>query len=334
VWLESKDGTQLPLFLVSPKNLKLSGDTPVLLSGYGGFGISIEPAFSSKWLPWLEAGGIIAIPSLRGGGEFGEQWHQQGTRNNKQNVFDDFISSAEWLIGNNYTNTEQLTIEGGSNGGLLVGAAVTQRPDLFKGVVSAVPLLDMLRFHKFRLGSVWKGEYGCSENETQFSHLLSYSPYHNIVDGREYPATLLYAGKNDFRVDPMHVRKMAARLQAAAPKSARPLIMDIDEFSGHVPTSSQAYFNYTAKSLSFLMEQVTMPNQSFFAWLLAKEPPLNAKALQLKRVSKILSEQKEFENEEEYIEEIEKAELCRQLEKFHENQKRVPTQILPILSGS
>lgn len=258
VWIRSKDGTPVPMFLAHKRNLE--GIAPTLLTGYGGFHVSLLPEFNPKYIPWLETGGIVAIPSLRGGGEFGEQWHRQGMRENKQNVFDDFIAAAEWLIAKGLTSAEQLVIEGASNGGLLVGAAMTQRPNLFQGVVCGVPLLDMLRYHQFKIGGIWTGEYGCADNPEQFEFLYKYSPYHNIFPGVKYPAALFYSGENDFRVDPFHIRKMVAKLQRVCPE-APPILMHISPHRGHLATSMLDRCDLYATSHAFLMDQVGMDPQ-------------------------------------------------------------------------
>jgi prolyl oligopeptidase len=231
----SADGTEVPMFLVHKKGLERNGGNPAVLTGYGGFNISITPEFESAWVPWLERGGVYAVANLRGGGELGEEWHRAGMLEKKQNVFDDFLAAAEWLVAEGYTRPERLGILGGSNGGLLTGAALTQRPDLFGAVISAVPLLDMLRYQHFLMAKYWVPEYGSAEDPEQFRYLLDYSPYHNVRDGVRYPAVLLLAGENDTRVHPLHARKMAARLQAAtasAPAEA-PVLLWIDRSAGH-----------------------------------------------------------------------------------------------------
>ncbi len=211
----SKDGTQIPMFLVHREGLDHDGSAPVLLLGYGGFGAQMTPRFSALATALVNAGGVFAVPNLRGGGEFGEAWHQAGMRGNKQNVFDDFIAAAEYLIEEKYSRPEHIAIYGGSNGGLLVGACMTQRPELFGAVVCFHPLLDMLRYHRFLVGSFWVTEYGSSEHEEDFRYLRAYSPYHNVQEGVAYPATLIVTGDADTRVDPLHARKMTALLQHA-----------------------------------------------------------------------------------------------------------------------
>jgi prolyl oligopeptidase len=230
--LRSKDGTQVSMFLVHRAGLVRDGNSPVYLTGYGGFNISMTPAFSRSLLLWLERGGVVAIPNIRGGGEYGERWHQEGMLGNKQNSFDDFIAAAEWLIEKGYTTPARLAAAGGSNGGLLMGAVLTQRPDLFRAVVVQVPLLDMLRYHRFLIARLWIPEYGSAEDPAQFPWLRAYSPYHHVRDGVAYPAVLLATAESDTRVDPMHARKMAARLQAAS-SSPRPILLRLESRAGH-----------------------------------------------------------------------------------------------------
>jgi prolyl oligopeptidase len=229
---ESRDGTPISMFLVHRAGLQRHGDNPTYLTGYGGFNISMTPAFSRSLLLWLEAGGLLAVPNIRGGGEYGESWHQAGIRGSKQNSFDDFIAGAEWLIEQRYTRPERLAAAGGSNGGLLVGAVLTQRPELFRAVVIQVPLLDMLRYHHFLIARLWIPEYGSPDDPDQFRWLRSYSPYHHVQDGRPYPAVLLATAESDTRVDPMHARKMAARLQAAS-SADRPILLRLESRAGH-----------------------------------------------------------------------------------------------------
>jgi prolyl oligopeptidase len=232
VWYKSKDGTKVPMFLFSKKGVKKNGENPVWLTAYGGFDVNITPDFGRAQLIWVERGGILAEPNLRGGGEFGEDWHRAGMMEKKQNVFDDFIAAGQYLIAEKYTRVEKLAIEGGSNGGLLVGAALVQRPDLYQAVVCEYPLEDMLRFQKFMDGPYWVPEYGSSENEVQFSYLYAYSPYHHVKPGTKYPAVLFITGDGDTRVAPLHARKFAARLQAAT-ASDRPILLLYDTKSGH-----------------------------------------------------------------------------------------------------
>jgi prolyl oligopeptidase len=232
VWYESKDKTRVPMFLFHKKGLKIDGSNPVLLTGYGGFDVSETPFYWPLLVVWVEHGGIVADANLRGGGEFGEAWHRAGMFEKKQTVFDDFFAAAEFLIASKYTTASRLAITGGSNGGLLMGAAITQHPELFRAVVCSYPLLDMLRFQKFLKGPYWVSEYGSAENPEQFKYLYAYSPYHRVVDGTKYPATLFVTGDGDTRVAPLHARKMAARLQADN-GSNHPILLLYDTKSGH-----------------------------------------------------------------------------------------------------
>jgi prolyl oligopeptidase len=232
VWYESKDKTRIPMFLVCAKGMQLDGSRPTLLTGYGGFNFSYTPWFSSTAVLWAEQGGVYAVANLRGGGEFGEEWHKAGMLDKKQNVFDDFIAAAEWLIQNRYTNSSKLAIQGKSNGGLLVGAALTQRPDLFGAVACGYPLLDMLRYHKFLLAQLWVSEYGSSDDPAQFTYLYAYSPYQHVKPGTRYPATLFFTGDSDTRVDPLHARKMTALLQSVT-AADRPVLLRYETTSGH-----------------------------------------------------------------------------------------------------
>jgi prolyl oligopeptidase len=233
VWYTSKDGTHVPMFILGQKGMKLDGARPTLLTGYGGFNILESPYYSPLAALWVENGGVFANANLRGGGEFGEAWHRARMLEKKQNVFDDFLSAAEWLIQNHYTQPSQLAIMGSSNGGLLVGAALTQRPDLFRAVLCIHPLLDMLRYEKFMEAQHWVSEYGTADNPAQFRYLASYSPYQNVKPGTKYPAVLLMSGDGDTRVAPLHARKMAARLQAAT-ASDWPILLRYDTQAGHV----------------------------------------------------------------------------------------------------
>jgi prolyl oligopeptidase len=232
VSVASKDGTPVSMFLVHQRGLALNGDNPVYLTGYGGFNISMAPAFSRSLLLWLEHGGVLAVPNVRGGGEYGEGWHQGGMLGRKQNSFDDFIAAAEWLIRERYTRPERLAAAGGSNGGLLMGAVLTQRPDLFRAIVIQVPLLDMLRYHRFLIARLWIPEYGSADDPEQFRWLRAYSPYHHVRSGVSYPAVLLATAESDSRVDPLHARKMAARLQAST-SSERPILLRLESRAGH-----------------------------------------------------------------------------------------------------
>ncbi len=228
----SADGTRVPIFLIYRRGLQLDGSAPLYLTGYGGFNVGMTPFWIGSLPLWVELGGVYALAVLRGGNEFGERWHRDGMLERKQNVFDDFIGAAEWLIREGYTSRERLAIGGGSNGGLLVGAVLTQRPDLCLAVVCEVPLLDMLRYHHFQLAKLWIAEYGSADDAEQFRWLHSYSPYHQVSDGERYRAVLLTTALGDTRVDPMHARKMAARLQAAT-ASNRPILVRVDEDAGH-----------------------------------------------------------------------------------------------------
>jgi prolyl oligopeptidase len=241
VFVASRDGTKVPMFIVSKKGIKLDGSNPTYLYGYGGFNISITPSFSAANLAWMEMGGVYAVANLRGGGEYGEAWHEAGTKLKKQNVFDDFIASAEWLIANKVTSPSKLAIGGGSNGGLLVGAAMTQRPELFAAAIPQVGVMDMLRFHKFTIGWAWTTDYGSSENADEFKALVKYSPLHNLKAGACYPATMITTADHDDRVVPAHSFKFAATAQAAQGGSA-PVIIRIDTKAGHgagKPTAKQ-----------------------------------------------------------------------------------------------
>jgi prolyl oligopeptidase len=229
---KSKDGTPITMFLTSKKGLKRDGKTPTLLYGYGGFTIKQTPIFNPSRFVFLENGGILAVANLRGGGEYGEAWHEAGMLGKKQNVFDDFIAAGEYLIQEKITDTDHLAIIGGSNGGLLVGAAVTQRPDLFKAAVCQVPLLDMVRYHRFLIAKLWIPEYGSADEDKEFHWLHAYSPYHRVKDGTKYPAILLTAAESDTRVDPLHARKMTARLQAAT-AADQPILLRLETKAGH-----------------------------------------------------------------------------------------------------
>ena len=232
VWYASKDGTKVPMFVTARKGLERNGQNPTLLYGYGGFNISLTPAFSPAVIAWLEMGGIFAVANLRGGGEFGKTWHDAGRLVNKQNVFDDFVAAAEYLIREKYTSTPKLAINGGSNGGLLVAAVANQRPDLFGAVVADVGVMDMLRFQKFTIGWAWASDYGSAENKADFDVLIKYSPLHNIKPGTKYPATLITTADHDDRVVPAHSFKYAAALQAAQAGDA-PILIRIETRAGH-----------------------------------------------------------------------------------------------------
>ncbi|MBW4535612.1 MAG: prolyl oligopeptidase family serine peptidase [Pleurocapsa minor HA4230-MV1] len=258
VFYPSKDGTKIPMFITHKKGIKLDGNNPTYLYAYGGFNISLTPSFSISNVVWLEMGGIYAVPNLRGGGEYGEDWHQAGMKDKKQNVFDDFIAAAEWLIEQKYTRTEKLAIAGGSNGGLLVGACMTQRPDLFAAAIPAVGVLDMLRFHKFTIGWAWCSEYGTPDDEADFKTLYAYSPLHNLKQGTAYPATLITTADHDDRVVPAHSFKFAAALQAAH-QGDHPVLIRIETKAGHgagKPTSK--VIEEAADKWGFLMANLGM----------------------------------------------------------------------------
>jgi prolyl oligopeptidase len=236
LWYTSKDGTKVPMFVFHKKGLDLNGKNPTLLTGYGGFNVSLTPSFVGARYLWLEHGGVFAVANLRGGAEFGEDWHRAGMLDKKQNVFDDFIAAAEFLISEKFTDKDHLAIQGGSNGGLLVGAALTQRPDLFRAVVCQVPLLDMLRYQNFLIAKFWVPEYGSAEDPKQFNWLYAYSPYHHVKPGTQYPAIMFMTADSDSRVDPMHAKKMAALMQAQAANGQsreRPILLRIDTKAGH-----------------------------------------------------------------------------------------------------
>ncbi len=262
VFYTSKDGTKVPMFITSRKGLKLDGTNPTYLYGYGGFDISLTPSFSVANLVWMELGGVYAVANLRGGGEYGEEWHQAGTKLHKQNVFDDFIAAAEWLIANKYTSTKRLAIGGGSNGGLLVGAVLNQRPDLFGAALPSVGVMDMLRFHKFTIGWAWVSDYGSSDDPDQFKALLAYSPLHNIKAGTKYPATLITTADHDDRVVPAHSFKYAATLQAAQAGPA-PTLIRIETRAGHgagKPTSK--LIEEVADKWGFLVKELGFEDQA------------------------------------------------------------------------
>ncbi len=232
VFYASRDGTKVPMFITHKKGIKFDGSNPTILYGYGGFAIPLTPGFAIARVGWLEMGGIFAVPNIRGGGEYGEDWHQAGTKSRKQNVFDDFIGAAQWLIEHRYTSSSKLAIQGGSNGGLLVGACMTQRPDLFGACLPAVGVMDMLRFHKFTAGRFWVDDYGSADNPDEFKSLFAYSPYHNLKPGTKYPATLITTADTDDRVVPGHSFKFAARLQTCQAGDA-PVLIRIETRAGH-----------------------------------------------------------------------------------------------------
>ena len=255
VFFESADSTLVPMFIAHRKDLTRSGNLPTLLYGYGGFNIPLMPVFSPSRVAWMEMGGVLAIANLRGGGEYGRSWHLAGTKLDKQNVFDDFIAAAEWLIRNKYTNPKKLAIQGGSNGGLLVGAAMTQRPDLFAACLPAVGVMDMLRYHKFTIGRAWMPDFGDPDDEAEFAALLAYSPYHNLKPGTSYPATMVTTADTDDRVVPGHSFKYAAALQHAQAPGGKPVLIRIDRKAGHgagKPTSMR--IDEVADTWSFLVD--------------------------------------------------------------------------------
>jgi prolyl oligopeptidase len=258
VFYPSKDGTKIPMYLVHKRGIKLDGLNPTLLYGYGGFGISMVPRFDSTRIAWLEHGGIFAVANLRGGGEYGEEWHRQAILGNKQKVFDDFIAAAEWLVAQKYTSTPKLAIEGGSNGGLLIGACVTQRPDLYGAALAYVGVMDMLRFDQFGQGAGWVGDYGSPQKPEDFKALRAYSPYHNVKPGTRYPPIMVITGDHDARVMPAHSFKFAAALQAAQSGPA-PILLRVRLSTGHGagPTTSQV-IEEKADAYAFLLENLGM----------------------------------------------------------------------------
>jgi prolyl oligopeptidase len=258
VFYTSRDGTRVPMFLVHRRGLVLDGNNPTLLYGYGGFNVPMVPGFSPATLTWLEMGGVYAQASLRGGGEYGEEWHKAGTKAQKQNVFDDFIAAGEWLVAQRYTRPAKLSIMGGSNGGLLVGAAITQRPDLFGAALPAVGVMDMLRFHKFTIGWAWTSDYGSPDDSTMFPVLRAYSPLHNLKPGTRYPATMITTGDHDDRVVPGHSFKFAAAMQQAQ-GGAAPVLIRIETRGGHgagKPTAMQ--IEEWADRFAFLSRELGM----------------------------------------------------------------------------
>jgi prolyl oligopeptidase len=260
VFYKSKDGTRVPMFIAGRKGLAMDGSAPLLMTGYGGFDISETPAFDPKYVWWMEQGGFFALPNLRGGGEYGETWHKAGMFEHKQNVFDDWFAAAEYLIANKYTTRNRLAITGRSNGGLLMGASMTQRPDLYGAILCGYPLLDMSRYQRFLVGRWWTTEYGSAENPEQAAYILKYSPYQNIRQGVQYPAIMFLSGDSDTRVAPLHARKMAAAMQAtvmAEPESERrPVLLHYDTRAGHsAGVSVQQAIHDTADELTFLWNE-------------------------------------------------------------------------------
>ena len=259
VFYTSKDGTKVPMFITRRKDMKRDGKNPCLLYAYGGFQINLTPGFNPSALMFVEQGGVYCVANLRGGSEYGEEWHKAGMLENKQNVFDDFIAAAEYLIAEKYTSTDKLAIHGGSNGGLLVGACEVQRPDLYAVCLPAVGVMDMLRYHKFTIGWGWAVEYGSSENEEQFSYIYKYSPLHNIKEGVKYPATLVTTADHDDRVVPAHSFKFAATMQHAQAGDA-PILIRIDSKAGHgagKPTSKR--IDEAADMYAFLFQNIGVP---------------------------------------------------------------------------
>jgi prolyl oligopeptidase len=259
VFYASKDGTRVPMAIVHKKGLSLDGKNPTILYGYGGFNVSQTPGFAVSTVAWLEMGGVYAVANLRGGGEYGRAWHEAGMNGQKQNVFDDFLAAAEWLIAQKYTSPEKLAIRGGSNGGLLVGAAITQRPELFAAAVPAVGVMDMLRYHKFTIGWAWVNEYGSADDPDQFRTLLAYSPLHNLKPGTNYPATLITTADHDDRVVPAHSYKFAAALQSAQ-QARQPVLIRIETRAGHgAGTPTSKLIDTATDVLSFLAAVLRVP---------------------------------------------------------------------------
>ncbi len=259
VFYKSKDGTQIPMFIAGKKGLRQDGAERLLMTGYGGFDLSELPSWNPAWALWIEQGGWFALPNLRGGGEYGEKWHEQGMFGKKQNVFDDFFAAADYLIQNKYTSPEHFAITGRSNGGLLMGAAITQRPDLFSAVLCGYPLLDMLRYQSFEQGEHWTTEYGSSANEKQFEYLLKYSPYQNVKKGVKYPAVMFFTGSSDTRVDPLHARKMTALTQADS-ASGRPILLHYSLSGGHsAGVGVEQKIQDDADQLTFLWTETAQP---------------------------------------------------------------------------
>jgi len=241
VFYASKDGAKIPMFITARKGVAMDGSNPTILYGYGGFNIPIQPAFSPSVAAWLELGGVYAVANLRGGGEYGREWHEAGIKTHKQNVFDDFIAAAEYLVREKYTSPPKLAIRGASNGGLLVAATELQRPDLFAAAIPQVGVLDMLRFRDFTIGRAWESDYGSVENGDEFNALRAYSPVHNVKSGVDYPATMIITGDHDDRVFPAHSFKFAATMQAADPHG-KPILIRIETRAGHgqgKPTTMQ-----------------------------------------------------------------------------------------------
>ena len=259
VFYESRDGTRVPMFLAHRRDLQLGGSNPVRLSGYGGFGASMSPSFSTYNLAWMELGGVVAVPCIRGGGEYGRDWHEAGKRAGRQRVFEDFIAAAEWLIDEGYTSSEKLLISGGSNGGLLVGAVLNQRPDLFGAAIPAVGVMDMLRYHRFTIGHAWIPEYGSPDDPDLFPVLRSYSPLHNVRRGVGYPPVLVTTADMDDRVVPAHSFKYAAQMQAAQIGDA-PILLRVETKGSHGGgTSRDQALEADTDSLAFATWALQVP---------------------------------------------------------------------------
>jgi prolyl oligopeptidase len=257
VFYQGKDGTRIPMFIVAKKELRQSGANPLLLCGYGGFNISMQPVFNPLLVALLEQGCVYAVANIRGGGEYGEAWHQAGTKARKQNVFNDFVGAAEWLVANRYTSSSRLAIQGGSNGGLLVGAVVNQRPDLFRIALPAVGVMDMLRYHTFTIGSSWISDYGSSQDSAGFRILYAYSPLHNIREGRKYPALLATTADHDDRVVPAHSFKYIATLQERY-RGPNPVLLRVETRSGHGASSTAKAIDLTTDTYAFMMYSLGM----------------------------------------------------------------------------
>ena len=262
VFYKSGDGTQIPMFIAGRKGLKQDGSERLLMTGYGGFNLSETPVWNAAWAWWLQQGGWFAVPNLRGGGEYGEGWHEQGMFEKKQNVFDDWFAAAHYLIENKYTSPEHFAIRGRSNGGLLMGASITQHPELFSAVWCGDPLLDMLRYQKFEQGPHWTTEYGSAENEKQFAYLMKYSPYQNVKRRADYPAIMFFTGDSDTRVDPLHARKMTAVMQSAS-ASGRPILLHYSVSGGHsAGVSVEQQIQDDADELAFLWTETGSPGKN------------------------------------------------------------------------
>lgn len=262
VFYKSKDGTQIPMFIAGKKGLKQDGSDRLLMTGYGGFNLSSTPVWNPQYAWWVEQGGWFAEPNLRGGGEYGEKWHEQGMFGKKQNVFDDFFAAADYLIANKYTSPDRFAITGRSNGGLLMGAAMTQHPELFSAILCGYPLLDMLRYQKFEQGPHWMTEYGSAQDESQFPYLLKYSPYQNVRPGTAYPAIMFFTGDSDTRVDPLHARKMTALMQSVS-TSGRPILLHYSTSGGHsAGVSVEQKIQDDADQLAFLWTETGTPVRS------------------------------------------------------------------------